>query len=210
MAYRVVICEDSLMTRTLLEKYINESPDYMLIASVSSDSISKSSLEKQKFDLLLIGALTASGTNGFIVAEKIKRKNRKIKIIVLSSIPEMSFLQTAKKTGVDSFCFTEINGDKIISVMDRTVSGEKVYPKAPPNVQIGLAKSHDFTEREIEVLRELLTGENNGEIARHLHITSDTVKYHIAQMLQKTGFQSRTELAVEVSATGIVARLNRF
>ena len=206
MAYHVVVCEDSLMTRTLLEKYIRESPDYMLIASVSSGSISKSFLEKQKIDLILMGALTASGTNGFAIAEKIKEKNRKTKIIVLSSVPEMSFLQTAKKIGIDSFCFTEINGDKIISVMDRTVSGEKVYPKAPPNVQIGLAKSHDFTERETEVLRELLTGDNNTDIAKRLHITPDTVKYHIAQMLQKTGFCTRTELAVEARALGIVIK----
>lgn len=84
------------------------------------------------------------------------------------------------------------------------MAGESVYPNAPPEIRMGNASSYDFTERELEVLRELTGGYTNQEIADTLHIASGTVKTHILNMLNKTGFRNRTELAVRARASGLV------
>ena len=86
--------------------------------------------------------------------------------------------------------------------------GESVYPDATPELQLGLASSHEFTERELEVLREMTGGDTNQEIAEHLHMSVATVKTHILNMLGKTGFRNRTELAVRARESGLVI-LNR-
>ncbi len=206
MAYQVLIIEDSLITRKFLEFCIGESSAYSLVASVSFENYTKSLIKNKRIDLVLMGALTKCGEKSFSTAKELRQKNTKIKIILLSALPAMSLLLTAKEMGINSFCFTEMNGDKIISVMNKTVAGESVYPVCLPNVSVGLAQSQEFTVREKEVLRELLTGDTNVEIAKRLNVTPETVKYHICQMLQKTGFQTRTELAVEARTAGIVIK----
>ena len=87
------------------------------------------------------------------------------------------------------------------------MKGESVYPDSTPKVKLGLAFSNEFTERELEVLRIMITGVSNAAIARKLNISESTVKNHIHNMLEKTGCESRTELAIEARVSGIVVNI---
>lgn len=57
--------------------------------------------------------------------------------------------------------------EPIIELMDRTMNGERVFPDTTPKIKFGNAMSTDFTERELEVLRELTSGDTNTEIAKN-------------------------------------------
>lgn len=98
----------------------------------------------------------------------------------------------------------EVSSEPIIELMDRTMNGERVFPDTTPKIKFGNAMSTDFTERELEVLRELTSGDTNTEIAKRLYIAPGTVKNYIQYMLEKTGFKSRTELAVKAREAGLV------
>jgi two-component system vancomycin resistance associated response regulator VraR len=89
-------------------------------------------------------------------------------------------------------------------VMDRTAAGESVYPLSLPDPDFGSAFKRDFSERELEVLRELTRNLTNEEIAVKLHISPHTVKRHIENMLMKTGYKNRIDLAVNAKALGLV------
>lgn len=121
-------------------------------------------------------------------------------------MPEYSWLRRSKEIGVDSFWYKETGAETILSVMDRTMAGEHIYPDDTPRIPIGLTTNHDFTERELDVLRELLTGDSNAEIAKRLNISVGTVKTHIQHLLEKTGFHTRTELALAARSLGIVIK----
>ena len=69
---------------------------------------------------------------------------------------------------------------------------------------IGLVNSTEFTKREIEILREMTGGYSNQEIGEKLGISVNVVRNHISNMLEKTGFRSRTQLAVKARSTGLV------
>jgi DNA-binding NarL/FixJ family response regulator len=56
----------------------------------------------------------------------------------------------------------------------------------------------DLTERESEVLALIQVGKHNPEIARLLEISTNTVKWHVGNILIKTGTRSRTEVAVKL------------
>ena len=71
---------------------------------------------------------------------------------------------------MDSFWYKEAEQETILDVMDRTMAGESVYPDSPPAVMLGLAKSSEFTERELEVLRIITTGATNGAVAEELAV----------------------------------------
>ena len=95
--------------------------------------------------------------------------------------------------------YKDAGKEELLEVMDRTMKGESVYPDAPPTVMIGTAKSCDFTQGELAVLRLVVEGESYKKIAESLCISPETVKWHIKNMLQKTNFDSKTKLAVAVT-----------
>ena len=84
------------------------------------------------------------------------------------------------------------------------MSGEIVYPDGLQTVDVGLAKSSEFTDKELVVLRFMTGGYSNQEIADKLGVSLNAVKKHISNMLDKTGLRSRTELAVRARETGLV------
>lgn len=204
--YNVLIVEDQRMPRELLEIHINSSNDYNLVGSITNADTAIKVCQNQAIDLILMDVLTDLGSNGLDASQEIKKQFPNIKIIVVTSMPEASWLSRAKEIGIESFWYKEATKESILSVMDRTMAGESIYPNDTPEISIGLTNNHSFTDREIDVLRELLTGDSNTEIAKRLDISSGTVKTHIQHMLEKTGFKTRTELASHARALGIVIK----
>lgn len=68
-----------------------------------------------------------------------------------------------------------------------------------PSVQLGLADSSEFTNKEIEVLRFVCDGLEYSEIAERMNISVRTVKFHVSNILSKTGYANKTRLAIAVT-----------
>ena len=119
-------------------------------------------------------------------------------------MPECSYISRAKALGAEGFWYKETGKESLISVMDRVMNGEIVYPDGLQVVNIGVAKSSEFTEKELVVLRLMTGGYSNQEIADKLGVSLNAVKKHISNMLGKTCLRSRTELAVKARETGLV------
>lgn len=204
MTYKVMIVDDQFVSRELFTLYIRQSPKYEVVYSIDSAMFADTYVLKSPIDLVIMDILMQDGSNGLDAAEKIKQLRPDIKIIAVTSMPEVSWMERAKKIGIDSFWYKEVSEKTILEIMDRTLAGESIYPSETPEVQLGLTKSTDLTSREIEVLRLLTTGAGNEEIAEKLYISPNTVKTHIKHLLEKTGFSSRTQLAIQSRITGFV------
>lgn len=204
MKYRVMIVEDQTMPRQLFELILQSSEHFELAISIDNAAMADVYCLKYPVDLILMDVITRNGENGLDAAARIKRAFPDTKIVVVTSMPECSYLERARKIGVDSFWYKEDTRERLMDVMERTMRGESIYPDATPELQLGLASSRDFTDRELEVLREITGGDTNQEIAEHLHMSVATVKTHILNMLGKTGFRNRTELAVRARESGLV------
>ncbi len=206
MPYRVLIVEDQEMPRQLLEIYINSDENYLHVGSISNAALAIDFCRHTQIDLILMDVMTDLGSSGLDAAELIKSQYPEIKIIIVTSMPEGSWLERAKKIGVESFWYKEVQKEPILSVMNRTMAGESIYPDETPLVNIGCATNHDFSERELEVLRELISGDSNSEIGKRLGVSASTVKFHVQNMLEKTGMHTRTELAASARSLGIVIK----
>ena len=79
------------------------------------------------------------------------------------------------------------------------VAGESIFPDKTPSVKLGLADSSELTAKEIEVLRFVCEGLEYSEIAERMHISQRTVKFHISNILSKTGYANKTRLAIAVT-----------
>lgn len=206
MAYKVLIVEDQNIPSELFKIYIKSSEDFEYALSISNSSLVSSICEINDIDLILMDVLTDLGHNGLDAAEEIKKKFPKIKIIIITSMPEYSWLKRAKKIGVDSFWYKDGQRNSLLDIMRKTMEGKHIYPDETPVVRIGAATNHNFTERELDVLKELTTGDTNAEIAERLFISVATVKSHIQHLMEKTGFKTRTELVSEARGLGIVIK----
>ena len=201
---KVMIVEDDPMASKLLEIFVKESDRYTVTHTIDNASMAEMYCFKNSIDLILMDVCTAMNANGLDAAAKIKKSFPRIKVIIMTSQPECSFIDRARSIGVDSFWYKESTAEKVIEVMDRTMNGESVYPDTTPTLQLGNAKSSEFSPKELEVLRELISGESDAVIADKLHMSLRTVKAHIQTMRDKTGFRNRTELAVRARECGLV------
>ena len=206
MAYKVLIVEDQDIPRELFEIYIKSSDMFDHLLSISNASAALSVCRANRVDLILMDVMTELDHSGLDAAEAIKKEFPGIKIIIVTSMPEYSWLGRAREIGVDSFWYKDGRKEGLLDVMERTMAGESIYPDDTPLIRIGNATNHEFTERELDILKELTTGDTNAEIAERLHVSVATVKSHILHLMEKTGFKTRTELAAEARALGIVIK----
>lgn len=91
-----------------------------------------------------------------------------------------------------------------MKVIEKVLAGEIVYPEETPVLSIGNASSDEFTPRELDVLRKVVYGYTDQEIADMLNMSRWTVRTHVKSLMQKTGFKNRVELAVNVRSSGLV------
>ncbi len=201
---RVLIADDFLMSRQVFEKAIEEAEDLELAGSFPSAEEAVDFARNKYADLVILDIVMTEGMNGLSAAKRIKDIRPETKVIMVTSMPEVSYMERAKETGVESFWYKEVQEQPIIDLIRRTLDGESIYPENAPVVNLGNALSTEFTERETQILRELVDGCSNKEIAEKFDISERTVKMHITSMIQKTGFRSRLELAVKARTGGLV------
>ena len=211
--YRTLVVDDEKMSRGFFEYMIENSEDYILAGSLESASDAPGFVRANEVDLVIMDIVMRDGSNGLDAAEKIKKAGdhsaHKIpKIIIVTGTVDPKNMTIARNAGVDSFWYKELSEQPLLALMDRTMEGENIFPDKIPRIMLGNAPGTEFTEREIDVLRELTTGLSNKQIAANLGVTDETVKSYIQQMLEKTGYANRTELAVNAVLYGFVSIKN--
>lgn len=203
MACRVLIVDDQIMSRQLFESFVAASDRYELMASVETAKYADAYCATGKVDLVIMDVVMNDGSNGLEAAARIRASYPKVRIIVVTSMPDAAFLRRAREIGVDSFWYKEVQEAPMLDVMDRTMAGERIFPDTPPVTRLGLARSTELTDRELDVLRLLADGLTDKEIGERLYLSVTTVRYHVNNLISKTGLSSRTELAVRAVRSGI-------
>lgn len=205
---RIMIVEDQPMIRSLLESYFLTEEEHQIVASIPGAKQAPEVCRRTAIDLILMDVQTQNRENGLIAVRKIKTLYPKIKIIVVTSLIDSDVLEKAKAFGADSLWYKDSAKNRLMEVVRQTMAGEHIFPDAPPPVTIGLAKSTEFTKTELRVLRYLLRGLSYSRIASEMGVEMSTVKYHVSNMLQKTGFENKLQLALAVSEAKLIINLD--
>ncbi len=202
--YKVLVVDDQYVARSFFEIHVDMAKRYTLVASLANAERAVDWCMEHPVDLVIMDVVMKYGLDGLTCARTIKNNHPEIKIILTTSTAEARWIEKARKAGIDSFWFKEYSDLPLTEVMDRTMQGESVYPEALPNPDFGQVRKYDLSERELEVLRELTRNLTNEEIALNLHVSPKTVKRHIENLLNKTGYKNRIDLAVNARLLGLV------
>ena len=208
--YRVLLVEDRAIHRLYFENVIHNSSRYTLIGTEVAMAEAVKRCEHSRIDLILMEAADKEGNLNFAAAEYCKKHHSYVRIVVMTSSPEHTFPQRAKECGADSFWYTDNTKESVLSVMDRTMEGESIWPEERPSVKIGEMDSRKFTEKELHILGEVAKGYSNKEIAETLQMSYYTVRDYVKSLLEKTHLQSQTELAVKAVSSGLIILENNI
>ena len=129
------------MARTLFELYLKHSGRYELAEAIESASMAELYCLKNPVNLIIMDVCTALKASGLTAAAKIKKNSPGIRIVLVTSQPECDFIHRAKEAGIDSFWYKEPLENSLLSVLDRTMAGESVYPEDTPVLKVGEALS---------------------------------------------------------------------
>lgn len=201
---RVVVADDQNISRAFFEMYVRADARYRLLAALRTAREAVEYVRDHEADLVILDVMMRDGIDGLTAAGEIKRDHPEVRIILTTSASETTWEDRARAVGVEGFWYKEYEVHSLIEIMNRVMAGETVYPSDPPDLSLGNVKRSDLTDRELEVLRELTGGLTNEEIAEKLNVTVFTIKRHIQNMLQKTGYKNRLDLAINAKALGLV------
>lgn len=194
----VLIVEDSKISSDSIVRRLSDSEEYNVITTIENAANAEIVCMRGNIDLILMDICTADDESGLKASKRIKQHYPEIKIILMTSMPEYSFIRKAKDCGCESLWYKEYGNIGLMEVCRRTMNGESIFPENTPVLKIGMTDSTDFTARELEVMRELVLGHKYSEIAKYLHITENTVKFHIKKIMLKTGYNNTLQLVADV------------
>ena len=201
---RVLIVEDQRMAQQNMEAIIKSSENYTLAGIIPNAADAELFCMSRPIGLILMDVCTARDENGIDAAAIIKKKYPNIKIIIVTSMAEHTFIEKAKEAGADSFWYKDASHSELLTVMDRTMAGESIFPDKTPEVRLGLTTSYDLTQYELNVIRALMQSTGDEDAANMLGCTKANIRWHVGKILEKTGYRTRMELLIAVAQKNLI------
>ena len=210
---RVLIADDHKLFRQGLISLMETRDDLVQIigeAETGRESV-ELAVELQP-DLVLLDILMPDG-NGLEAAKEIRHKVPDAAIVMLTSSELDEHLYEAVKIGVQGYLLKDLDAGELFSLLSGIEQGEAAMTRsmaarllknmARPDV--AEEEKENLTEREIDVLENVARGESNQQIAENLHITVNTVKTHLKNILAKLQVENRTQAATYAIRTGLIS-----
>lgn len=215
----VVIVEDFKLTRVGLRCALNANKDINVIAECDNALSGIALTEQHRPDVVLMD-LGLPDMNGIEATIKVKSLMPEVKIIALTSHDREEEVLAALASGAHGYCLKDIDPIKLADVVRDVANGVcwidpqvaqlvlNAFPR-PENTSLLPSKSGasgrvPLTEREFEVLKHLVMGKSNTEIAKELIVSVHTAKAHVCSILQKMCVNDRVQAAVKAVREGLV------
>ena len=200
----VLIVEDQKMAQENMEAIIKTNENYTLAGIIPNAADAELFCMRGRVDLILMDVCTARDESGIEACAVIKKKFPKIKVIVVTSMAEHTFIEKARAARADSFWYKDASHGELISVMDRTMAGERIFPDKTPEVKLGLTTSYELTQSELDVLRALMQSTSDEDAANMMGCTKANIRWHLGKILDKTGYRTRMELLIAVAQKNLI------
>ena len=181
------------------------------------EAVEKAKLIKPDIILMDIGLPDISGIEA---TKQILENNNNIKVIILTSHINEQELNSSLTSGANAYVIKDISTEYLMSVIKMVKDGAMwIDPKVVPFIREknnGVIPSRqvsrsvfkqnhsNLTQREYEVLKLVVDGQSNSQIAKSLTISEHTAKAHVCNIIQKLVVDDRTQAAVKALKEGLV------
>lgn len=216
---RLALIDDHKLFRCGIKSLFENSKGVCVVAEASNGKDGIAKILAQNPDVVLLD-LELGDINGLDLIEKVNAQKPNIKFIILTSHINEHVINKAMKMGIYGYILKDINSEFLDMIVKSVSSGamwidkkvvqilRELNPNVIPNTQISRSNfksTHaNLTAREYEVLKLVVDGMSNQQIAQELNISEHTSKAHVCNIIQKLVVDDRTQAAVKAIREGIV------
>lgn len=211
MSVKVMLTDDHVLMREGIKHLLEFDGSVEVIEEASDGVECLEKLEKVTPDILLLD-INMPDMNGIEVLEELKKKNSNIKILILTVHSEVEYLIRAIDIGANGYILKDSGSAELKQAINTIMNNDSyIQPSLLPalnsrliNRDIDKEKLESLTKRELEILKQVVGGMFNKEIAASLHISERTVKNHLSNIFKKIDVSDRTQAAVFAIRNNIV------
>ena len=124
----MVIAEDQAMLRDSLACAIDMQDDMHVVAAIADAAGALSAVEKHHANLALLDVCTENDSSGIVAAAAIKEAHPDVRVVIMTGMPEITFVEQARAAGVDSFVYKNVGTAELIAVIRSTMEGYSTAP----------------------------------------------------------------------------------
>ena len=207
---RIVLVEDHQVFAETLQRALQTEPDLEVVAIARDLAGVLEHVRRQPPDDVVTDHRLRSGAAGVAVARAVLTESPTTAVVMLTASEDDRVLVAAIEAGCTGFVTkTQPLGDVVAAIRSAAAGEALVNPTMLARVLPRLASrrttpSDQLTRRELEVLGVMASGASNQAIADQLYISRDTVRNHVAAVLQKLGAHSKLEAVAIALKRGII------
>ncbi|MGL4773680.1 MAG: response regulator transcription factor [Clostridium sp.] len=204
MSIKVAIVDDDALIRESLKIILGVQQDIEIIGTFQNGQDFLRFNGENEVDIVLMD-IRMPVLNGVDTTEEINRRGYSTRVIILTTFDEMDYISKALSNGAKGYILKNTTPDQIIDTIKMVYNGISAIQEDVLMKYNNLASTKDergkideslFTERELDVIKEIANGLSNKEISQKLFISEGTVKNYITSILNKLGLKHRTQIAV--------------
>ena len=216
---RLILIDDHKLFRCGIKSLFENSDGICVIAEAECGKDGVAKILSQSPDVVLLD-LELGDINGLELIEKVMSQKPNTKFIILSSHINEHVVNKAMKMGIYGYILKDINSELLDMIVKSVSNGamwmdkkvvqilRETNPNVIPTIQVSRSSfksTHaNLTAREYEVLKLVVDGKSNQQIANELNISEHTSKAHVCNIIQKLVVDDRTQAAVKAIREGIV------
>ena len=220
MAIRILLVDDQKLMRIGIKSLFEEYPELEIVAEAQNgaEAVEKAKLLKPDIVLMDIGLPDISGIDA---TKKIMELNiPNVKVVILTAHVSEDEIFNSLSAGAFGYIMKDINTEQLMVILKTIKNGAMwIDPQVVPFIKdkncgvipprqlsrAGFRETHsNLTQREYEVLKLVVDGQTNSEIAKTLTISEHTAKAHVCNIIQKLLVDDRTQAAVKALKEGLV------
>lgn len=209
---RILIVEDDPLMLLGLEQALGEQAG-ITIAGQAEDGYAAVQQALQLQPDLIVMDIGLPGIDGIAATKEIKAKLPQVHIVILTSHTLQTEVVAALASGADAYCVKGASLERLLAAIEAAKDGatyldpqiarlvvENLRSPVPPASQ-NLAH---LSEREMDVLKLIVQGKSNHEIAEDLYLSTNTIKTHVRGIMNKLAVDDRVQAAVIALRSGLV------
>jgi DNA-binding NarL/FixJ family response regulator len=206
----LLILEDNRLLREGIAAMLEQQPDLEVVGTAANSAMALTLLQELKPQIVLLDSGLAD-LNNLASLQSVWDGGRPARVIVMDLLPVPQEVVAFIRAGVCGFIAKDATLMELVSTIRSVAAGRSVLPSvyaetifshiAGQAVIRGPAKGLDgtrMTRREREVLELIGQGLSNKEIAYRLHISTQTVKSHVHNILEKLALHTRLQIAAYI------------
>lgn len=206
----ILIADDHTLFRETLQEYLKRADKSYVIFSAKDMREAADVMEKNSSRIgLVILDLYMPEMDGMAGLEKFIKRWPETPVAIMSGVAQEPEVEESLDKGACGFFPKTLGGKALVNAIELVLSGERYVPAdfVPPPRRSGSrspsASDVQLTRRETEVLRFLLKGASNKDIAREMGLQTVTVKLHIRGIFRKLSAKNRTQAVIRAQELGL-------